>query len=172
MNLALYLVCILLAWHAVDAFTPFRYQQPQSQSFLPRAEEHSLQLKIIYQHGAQSRRMRYRNVTGPEVAANSAVSVQSKPSWIHRPQDTQRLKKQQEEGFLMRWPWTPVSFESVWGLVPDVTHRPSVLALAMMTNNAYTPEEQKDGPDWYDLGPSWNVVSTTEPLIEDSRKLT
>ncbi|ORY94077.1 Alpha/Beta hydrolase protein [Syncephalastrum racemosum] len=160
MNPVLYLVCILLVWHAVDAFTPFRYQQPLSRSFLPREEEHNLQLKIIYQHGLGSGRMRYRKVTHSEVAMTSALSLKSKASWIHRPQDTQRLKKQQEEGFLMRWPLTPVSFESFWGLVPDVKHRPSVLALAMMTNNAYTPEEQKDGPDWYDLGPSWTVNST------------
>lgn len=43
-------------------------------------------------------------------------------------------------------------------LLPDVTHRPSVLQLAMMTNNAYS-EVDNNSTDWYDLGDPWKLVN-------------
>lgn len=43
-----------------------------------------------------------------------------------------------------------------YGLLPDVKHRQTVLALAQMTNNAYSDPDTRE--DWYDLGTKWNVV--------------
>ncbi|KAI9319165.1 Alpha/Beta hydrolase protein [Dichotomocladium elegans] len=48
-----------------------------------------------------------------------------------------------------------VEYEWKKGQLPDVTHRPSVLALAMMTNNAYNSAD--NATDWYDLGARWNL---------------
>lgn len=42
-------------------------------------------------------------------------------------------------------------------LMPDISHRPSVLALAKMTNNAYYEKCNETG--WYDLGTPWNLVT-------------
>lgn len=52
----------------------------------------------------------------------------------------------------------PMYLESSIDSVPDVTHRPTVLALAQMTNNAYLDINLNE-TDWYDLGPTWRVVS-------------
>jgi putative lipase involved disintegration of autophagic bodies len=43
-----------------------------------------------------------------------------------------------------------------YGLLPDVKDRKTVLALAEMTNNAYSDPDTRE--DWYDLGTKWNVV--------------
>ncbi|PHZ08789.1 alpha/beta-hydrolase [Rhizopus microsporus ATCC 52813] len=50
----------------------------------------------------------------------------------------------------------PIYLESSIDSVPDVTHRPTVLALAQMTNNAYLDINLNE-TDWYDLGPTWRV---------------
>lgn len=69
----------------------------------------------------------------------------------------------------MRWPsvatYDAMAFDTVWGPVPDISHRPTVLALAIMTNNAYTSVNESNGPDWYELGPPWDVVSVDRDRI-------
>lgn len=42
------------------------------------------------------------------------------------------------------------------GMLPDVSHKSSVLALAMMARNAYH-DKIDDRGDWYDLGAQWNL---------------
>lgn len=43
-----------------------------------------------------------------------------------------------------------------YGILPNVKDRQTVLALAQMTNNAYSDPDTRE--DWYDLGTKWNVV--------------
>lgn len=54
--------------------------------------------------------------------------------------------------------FTTNGLESTIGLVPDVTHRGSVTALAMMTYNAYL-DININSTEWYDLGAPWHLVS-------------
>ena len=49
-----------------------------------------------------------------------------------------------------------VEFKQDQGFLPDTKHRPTILSLAMMTNNAYSPADNSS--EWYDLGAPWNVV--------------
>ncbi|CAO3624743.1 unnamed protein product [Cunninghamella echinulata] len=48
--------------------------------------------------------------------------------------------------------------EPVWGLVPNITYRPSLLSLAIMTNNAYSDIDNTT--DWLDIGEPWNLNSS------------
>ncbi|EPB90311.1 hypothetical protein HMPREF1544_02836 [Mucor circinelloides 1006PhL] len=72
--------------------------------------------------------------------------------------DIEDLVSQREYGTFARWDnrIRPMHLESTIGLVPDVTHRPSVLALAMMTNNAYL-DINLNNTEWYDLGAPWQL---------------
>lgn len=49
-----------------------------------------------------------------------------------------------------------IYMEPVWGLVPNITYRPSLLSLAIMTNNAYSDVDNTT--DWLDIGEPWNLV--------------
>ncbi|KAI9493480.1 Alpha/Beta hydrolase protein [Zychaea mexicana] len=48
-----------------------------------------------------------------------------------------------------------IDFDWAPGSLPDVKHRATVLALAMMTSNAYSPAN--NDTDWYDIGAPWNL---------------
>ncbi|KAG0167482.1 putative lipase atg15 [Apophysomyces sp. BC1021] len=76
--------------------------------------------------------------------------------------DVDRLHGLRASGNLVRWRSLGIdstTFESVWGLLPDVSDHPSVLALAMMTYNSYL-ETDEGAEDWYDLGAPWNKNSS------------
>ena len=75
--------------------------------------------------------------------------------------DTGRLRQLRQAGQLVRWKTIAASsmgLESAVDFLPDVKDRPSVLALAMMTNNAYSGVDNTT--DWYDIGAPWQLVST------------
>lgn len=132
-------------------------------------EQQHLQLKSIYYRTPES--VVFRNAVGTE-STDDPLTL--KPVWqrIYRPRDTDKLLQMHEQGSLMRWPLlvnngsfaapsaggTNIPGTYAWELVPDVTHRPSILSLAIMTNNAYTHVDKNDTSDWYPLDPSWNVV--------------
>jgi lipase ATG15 len=52
---------------------------------------------------------------------------------------------------------TDILKEPVEDYIPDVTSHSTVLALALMTSNAYI--EADNTTDWYDLGEPWQLVS-------------
>ncbi|CAO3644871.1 unnamed protein product [Cunninghamella blakesleeana] len=45
--------------------------------------------------------------------------------------------------------------DHTWGLLPNISHRPNILSLAIMTNNAYNSVDNTT--DWFDLGAPWNL---------------
>ncbi|KAI9495065.1 Alpha/Beta hydrolase protein [Zychaea mexicana] len=140
-----------------------KLKQQQSPFHVFPSPTQSLQLKAIYHRPPESRTVWRQEV----VYTTTASSIPNFPvspvlRLISRPRNTnQQLRDLYNQGRLMRLSAADMTeFESSWGLVPDVSHRPSILALAMMTNNAYTSLNKTDSTDWYPLGPPWNVNST------------
>lgn len=143
--------------------------------FLPSHKPvNTLKLKTIYHHASahgpipnlfRKLDVRSDNSDG-QITVNQAqdatYSVQGTFSVMDRPiaADIDDLVSQREYGTFARWNNRARSMhlESTIGLVPDVTHRPSVLALAMMTNNAYL-DINLNNTEWYDLGSPWQLVS-------------
>lgn len=146
----------------------------QNQAVLERPssflDEQSLRLKAIYHHAPAPGYLRRREVSSSEILSEdldgSLLSVKPMISSIYRPRNSEQLRALKETGRRMRWTTIlsngPAEMESVYGLVPDVKDRPTVLALAIMTNNAYTSIDERESEDWYDLGPPWTVVGSVK----------
>ncbi|GAN05005.1 conserved hypothetical protein [Mucor ambiguus] len=139
--------------------------------FLPSHKPvNTLKLKRIYHHASAHGPIPnlFRKIdihsTNNSITINQAqdatYSIQGTFSVMDRPiaADIQDLVSQREYGTFARWNSRirPMHLESTIGLVPDVTHRPSVLALAMMTNNAYL-DINLNNTEWYDLGAPWQL---------------
>lgn len=138
--------------------------------FLPSHKPvNTLKLKTIYHHasahGPIPNLFRKIDISDNRITVNYAqditYSLQGTFSVMDKPitADIEDLVSQREYGTFARWDnrIRPMHLESTIGLVPDVTHRPSVLALAMMTNNAYL-DINLNNTEWYDLGAPWQLV--------------
>lgn len=129
----------------------------------PALQPQTVRLKSIYYRPPSSYLQRYDVLTTAHEEENEALQVLSMYKPVSRPRGINQLRQLGDQGKLMRWPsiatYDTMAFDTVWGPVPDISHRPSVLALAIMTNNAYTSVNESNGPDWYELGPPWDVVS-------------
>lgn len=143
----------------VFALVPF-----QDSFHAPVLQPQTVRLKSIYHRPPSSYLQRYNVLTTSTDKENEALQVLSRYKPVTRPRGIDQLRQLGDQGKLMRWPsvatYDAMAFDTVWGPVPDISHRPTVLALAIMTNNAYTSVNESNGPDWYELGPPWDVNST------------
>ncbi|KAI9243916.1 Alpha/Beta hydrolase protein [Phascolomyces articulosus] len=164
-------IFFLFVWPLFYFGYSFAFHQSQTPFLsIPTHRPQSLRLKELYYRPPQSRQVWHHKVTPQSPWAiqqqqqqeDVSFSVLPELSLFPRPVTTPpRLRDLYNKGQLMRLSRADTTlFESSWGLVPDVSHRPSILALAMMTNNAYTSVNQSDSKDWYPLGPPWNVNSS------------
>ncbi|KAL0145769.1 Alpha/Beta hydrolase protein [Mucor lusitanicus] len=158
----------LLLMSLVASVQALNLQMP----FLPSHKPvNTLKLKTIYHHASAHgpipnlfRKIDIDN-TRSDISINQAqdatYTLQGTFSVMDKPitADIQDLVSQRKYGTFARWNnrIRPMHLESTIGLVPDVTHRPSVLALAMMTNNAYL-DINLNNTEWYDLGAPWQLL--------------
>jgi lipase ATG15 len=137
-------------------------------------EQSTLQLKSIYHHasahGPIPRLFRKTNVNNEMFSMNEQqqFTLKSKYSVIHKPAEADitdlLASKDPEHGVYARWSnlntMRAMYMESTIGKIPDVTDRPTVLTLAMMTNNAYL-DINLNNTEWYDLGEPWQLVKVS-----------
>lgn len=153
----------------------YGFVQSKQSPFLsfPINQQQSLRLKGIYYRPPESRQVWHHEVPQPSPSSTTTVKEEEQHfdqdlkvlpmlNVIPRPKNTnERLRELYSQGRLMRLSTSDTTeFESTWGLVPDVSHRPSILTLAIMTNNAYTSLNNTDSKYWYPLSPPWSVVSS------------
>lgn len=140
-------------------------------------KENTLSLKTIYHHGSvngpipklfrkldldpiqihQANRVKY--------GLKSKLGVMDRPSTADRNDLLFQINNKSSDK-LVRWStiaeekdeYRAMQLESTIGVIPDVTHRPSILSLAQMTYNAYL-DIDLNNTEWYDLGASWKLVS-------------
>lgn len=139
----------------------------------------AFQLQTIYHHASPSgpipglfRKLELSNQgdmlrNDPFMSQGYHVNVQR--GAIYRPVSLEYLydmyRHQQHHGDRAILTWTSTmdhaltfDYYLTHGMLPDISHKASVLALAMMARNAYH-DKIDDRGDWYDLGAPWNLVS-------------
>lgn len=166
MHSTLQMYMLLMSLFAISCIQALNIQIP----FLPSHKPvNTLKLKTIYHHasahGPIPNLFRKIDIQDNEITVNHAqdttYTLQGTFSVMDKPvaADIKELVSQREYGTFARWNnrIRPMYLESTIGLVPDVTHRPSIMALAMMTNNAYL-DINLNNTEWYDLGAPWQLV--------------
>lgn len=139
-------------------------------------QQNTLRLKTIYHHASANgpipKLFRRLDIDQDSLHVNQQQShvynLKSKLSVMDRPIAADRndllfeINKSKDK--LVRWntisqdqQYRAMNLESTIGVVPDITHRPSVLSLAMMTYNAYL-DIDLNNTEWYDLGAPWHLV--------------
>lgn len=136
--------------------------------------ENTLKLKTIYHHASANgpipklfRKLDLDTMATVNKEKEETYTIKSKLGHIDRPyvlgreELLRRIDDKDED--LTRWgtinnyqPYT-TTMESTIGVLPDVRDRPSILSLAMMTNNAYL-DINVNNTEWYDLGAPWHLV--------------
>ncbi|CDH57264.1 atg15p [Lichtheimia corymbifera JMRC:FSU:9682] len=137
----------------------------------------AFQLQTIYHHASPSgpipglfRKLELSNQgdmlrNDPFMSQGYHVNVQR--GAIYRPVSLEYLydmyRHQQHHGDRAILTWTSTmdhaltfDYYLTHGMLPDISHKASVLALAMMARNAYH-DKIDDRGDWYDLGAPWNL---------------
>jgi putative lipase involved disintegration of autophagic bodies len=141
--------------------------------------ENTLTLKTIYHHasvnGPIPKLFRKLDISSdqPFIKMNqqqdASYTLKSQLSRMERPVDTQDTlyqldNKQENEYIRFKEGFETNSLESTIGVVPDITHRPSIMSLAMMTYNAYL-DININSTEWYDLGATWHLVRADKEYI-------
>lgn len=187
-------LCISLpgAWH--PPYMQIRNRQPQvaivkehltlAQQLPPLVTPNDVfQLQTIYHHASPSgpipglfRKLELSSQddmlrNDPFMSQDYHVKVQR--GAIYRPVSSDYLYdmyqyQQNDDRAIMTWMSTmnhlTFDYYLTQGMLPDVSHKPSVLALAMMARNAYH-DKIDDRGDWYDLGAQWNLVSWQHSIL-------
>jgi lipase ATG15 len=133
--------------------------------------ENTLKLKTIYHHASANgpipKLFRKIDIDNNNFYINqqqeASYTLKSKLAKIDRPLSSNRqellynLQQRSNKEEFVRVTDTMTMMESTIDAVPDVTHRPSIMSLAMMTNNAYL-DINLNNTEWYDLGEPWHLV--------------
>lgn len=136
--------------------------------------ENTLKLKTIYHRASANgpipklfRKLDLNTMASVNELQDVKYTIKSKLGQIDRPhvlgrQELLQRINDKEETTLTRWgtinnnqPYTIM--ESTIDVLPNVKDRPSILSLAMMTNNAYL-DINVNNTEWYDLGAPWHLV--------------
>lgn len=141
--------------------------QIETQPAVDMQQQHTFTLKSVYHHASSSGPIPglFRIHSIPNDTMNDQGStiqqrydIQSLSGTTYRPvsmNDVFSMYRHQRSWLHTSSP-VHVEFKQDQGLLPNTKHRPTILALAMMTNNAYSPADNSS--EWYDLGTPWNVV--------------
>lgn len=176
--LLLVLQCQGLGWQQQQAFEAFHSRpirpqavirnRPEQVVMTSSPETHAFTLKSIYHHASPNGPTPglFRKLDIPEIRAESLppFEIRSKPGDTFRPYSPESIydlyKYDPIYGRKQFHTTEQMTFEYEWeeGALPDVAHRPTVTALAMMTNNAYSATSNET--EWYDIGIPWNLVSS------------
>lgn len=140
--------------------------QIETQPAVDMQQQHTFTLKSVYHHASSSGPIPglFRIHSIPNDTMNDQGStiqqrydIQSLSGTTYRPvsmNDVFSMYRHQRSWLHTSSP-VHVEFKQDQGLLPNTKHRPTILALAMMTNNAYSPADNSS--EWYDLGTPWNV---------------
>ncbi|KAI9486961.1 MAG: Alpha/Beta hydrolase protein [Benjaminiella poitrasii] len=138
------------------------YQTQQQIPFIKAKQTDSLKLKTIYQRASSF--FRKLDVSN-QVSFDAYSTVKSHFSVVDKPisADIDELLQSRDivSGRLARWSnfyneMRPMYLESMISIVPNITDRSTILALAMMTNNAYLDIHLNE-TEWYDIAPPWQL---------------
>ncbi|KAG2198408.1 hypothetical protein INT47_008985 [Mucor saturninus] len=166
----LFLILLAVPIYAVNLQVPFFLDHHKLQE-----QQNTLKLKTIYHHASANgpipKLFRKLDVDQELLSVNQQhkhiYDLKSKLSMMDRPSAADRddllLEINNSRDKLVRWntltseqQYRAMHLESTIGVVPDVTHRPSVISLAMMTYNAYL-DIDLNNTEWYDLGAAWHL---------------
>lgn len=145
--------------------------QPPTADMQQQQQQHSFTLQSVYHHASSSgpipglfRRHSIskdtfiKQATAASQQQQQRYDIQSLSGTTYRPVsmgDVFSMYRHQRSWLHTSSP-VHVEFKKDHGLLPNTKHRPTILSLAMMTNNAYSPAD--NSTEWYDLGTPWNVV--------------
>lgn len=143
--------------------------QPPTADMQQQQQQHSFTLQSVYHHASSSGPIpglfRRHSISKDTFSTQEAsqqqqrYDLQSLSGTTYRPVslgDVFSMYRHQRSWLHTSSPVHVEFKEDHDGLLPDTKHRPTILALAMMTNNAYSPAD--NSTEWYDLGTPWNVV--------------
>ncbi|KAJ8655149.1 hypothetical protein O0I10_009184 [Lichtheimia ornata] len=142
--------------------------QPPTADMQQQQQQHSFTLQSVYHHASSSGPIpglfRRHSISKDTFSTQEAsqqqqrYDLQSLSGTTYRPVslgDVFSMYRHQRSWLHTSSPVHVEFKEDHDGLLPDTKHRPTILALAMMTNNAYSPAD--NSTEWYDLGTPWNV---------------